>query len=67
MIEGKKPNRDFDKQIREERKANSRRKEKFVRNLEKATQDEKARILKLKTPWIMEDVTDQIRYWFREM
>jgi IQ and AAA domain-containing protein len=31
-----------------------------------AIEDERARIVKLKSPWIMEDISDHIRAWFRE-
>lgn len=43
----------------------SRQKE-FNENFQKVCDDTKARILKIRSPWIMEDISDDIRCWFRE-
>ena len=42
------------------------RKKEFDEAFLKALEDEKARILKMKSEVIMEDITDDIRAWFRE-
>lgn len=42
------------------------RKKEFDEALKKAIDDEKARILKFKSEVIMEDITDDIRLWFRQ-
>lgn len=44
-----------------------RQRQKFLRDKEflKAVADERARIIRLKTPFIMEDISDHIREWFR--
>lgn len=42
------------------------RKKEFDERLVKAIEDEKARILKFRTDSIMEDISDDIRQWFRE-
>lgn len=36
-------------------------------NFIKACEDEKNRIIQVRSPWIMEDISDQIRFWFRNM
>uniref|UniRef100_A0A336LYZ1 CSON006353 protein n=1 Tax=Culicoides sonorensis TaxID=179676 RepID=A0A336LYZ1_CULSO len=48
-----------------QREIRSARKIAFDAAFIKAVQDEKARILKIKSPWIMEDISDHIREWFR--
>lgn len=50
-----------------QRKAVSMRKEAFDEAFRKAVEDTKARIVRVRSPWIMEDISDHIRYWFREM
>lgn len=50
--------------MREKRRS---KKKEFDKAFLKACEDDKARILRLRTPYIMEDVTDHIRFWFREM
>lgn len=42
------------------------RKQEFDEALIKALDDEKARILKVKSEFIMEDISDDIRQWFKE-
>lgn len=42
------------------------RKKEFDEAFIKALEDEKARILKMKSEFIMEDITEDIRAWFRE-
>lgn len=49
------------------RKMNRAKKAAFDEAFVAACEDTKARIVKLRTPWIMEDISDQIRDWFREM
>lgn len=39
----------------------------FDEQFYKICEDEKSRIVKIKGPWIMEDITDHIREWFREL
>jgi IQ and AAA domain-containing protein len=53
----------IDEQMRQKRRE---RKKEFDESFLKALEDEKARIIKLKTEFIMEDITDDIRQWFRE-
>ncbi|KAJ6648685.1 Dynein regulatory complex protein 11, partial [Pseudolycoriella hygida] len=52
------------KEMREERRS---KKKAFDRAFIQACEDDKARILRLRTPYIVEDITDHIRSWFREM
>ena len=42
------------------------RKKEFDQKFLEAMEDEKAKILKLRSPFIMEDISDDIRQWFRE-
>lgn len=42
------------------------RKDEFDRNLIRVCQDEKARIMRVRSEWIMEDISDHIRNWFKE-
>lgn len=59
-----KPNQKLiDEKMREKRRD---RKKEFDESFKKALEDEKARILKLKSEFIMEDISDDIRQWFRE-
>lgn len=59
-----KPNQnDIDEKLRHKRRE---RKKEFDERLMKALEDEKARILKLKSACIMEDISDDIRQWFKE-
>lgn len=51
----------------ENQKKRRERKEEFDKALADAIQNEKARILKFKSEIIMEDITDSIRAWFKEM
>lgn len=39
----------------------------FDEAFRKACEDTKARIVRVRGPWIMEDITDHIRNWFHEM
>lgn len=59
---------DYSKEKINEVAQESRRNQKdtFDRRFVEICQDTKARILKLRGPWIMEDISDQIRAWFRE-
>lgn len=43
------------------------KKKEFDKAFVKACEDDKARIVRLRTPYIMEDITDHMRFWFREM
>ncbi|KAG4065986.1 hypothetical protein HA402_001233 [Bradysia odoriphaga] len=54
-------------QIKAAREKRRRRKREFDKAFIRACEDDKARILRLRTPYIMEDISDHIRYWFREM
>lgn len=49
------------------REMNRAKKSSFDAAFVAACEDTKARIVKLRSPWIMEDISDHIRYWFREM
>ena len=63
-VEPDKPNQKLiDEQRREKRRE---RKKEFDESFLKALEDKKARILKLKSEFIMEDISDDIRQWFRE-
>ena len=42
------------------------RKKEFDQKFLEAIEDEKAKILKLRSPFIMEDISDDIRQWFQE-
>ena len=42
------------------------RKKEFDQKFLEAMEDEKAKILKLRSPFIMEDISDDIRQWFHE-
>ncbi|KAG5680638.1 hypothetical protein PVAND_010132 [Polypedilum vanderplanki] len=55
----------YDPIVEYENKRRERKKE-FDEALIKALEDEKARILRLKSESIMEDITEDIREWFRE-
>lgn len=68
MIELKRKNhsREYE-QIKSTREKRRKRKREFDRAFIQACEDDKARILRLRTPYIMEDISDHIRYWFREM
>lgn len=50
-----------------QRKTSKLRKEAFDIAFQKACEDTKARIVKVRSPWIMEDISDHIRAWFRQM
>lgn len=54
---------DIDQALRKKRRE---RKQEFDNALKKALDDEKARILKVKSAFIMEDISDDIRQWFKE-
>lgn len=54
-------------QIEAMREKRRNKKKEFDRAFIKACEDDKARILRLRTPYIMEDITDHMRFWFREM
>lgn len=63
-VDPDKPNQKLiDEKMREKRRE---RKKEFDESFKKALEDEKARILKLKSEFIMEDITDDIRHWFRD-
>lgn len=48
------------------RKIRRNRKKEFNQKFLEAMEDEKAKILKLRSPFIMEDISDDIRQWFQE-
>lgn len=50
----------------EYREKRRQRKAEFDEKFLQAVQDDKARILKIKSPYIMEDISDHVREWFRE-
>ncbi|XP_030375389.1 dynein regulatory complex protein 11 [Scaptodrosophila lebanonensis] len=41
-------------------------KKKLDEDFEKLIADERVRLLQMRTPWMMEDISDHIRAWFRE-
>lgn len=55
--------KEIDEKLRYKRRE---RKKEFDERFIKALEDEKARILKLKSDCIMQDISDDIRQWFRE-
>lgn len=57
---------DEEDRIAKIRARRSSRKEEFDKNFIRVCQDEKARIMKVRAEWIMEDISDQIRTWFKE-
>lgn len=50
-----------------QRKSTKMRKVAFDTAFREACEDTKSRIVKVRSPWIMEDISDHIRFWFREM
>lgn len=54
-------------QIQAMREKRRKKKKEFDKAFIQACEDDKARILRLRTPYIMEDITDHMRFWFREM
>lgn len=67
MVDNYKVNRVEMERIEAQREAKRSRKPQFDEQFIKACQDEKARILKFKGEWIMEDISDHIRSWFWQM
>lgn len=59
--------RDEYEQIQAMRDKRRNKKKEFDKAFIQACDDDKARILRLRTPYIMEDITDHMRFWFREM
>lgn len=60
---------DFQDELERIAKARDRRrcrKEEFDRNFISVCEDEKARIMRVRSEWIMEDISDHIRNWFKE-
>ena len=51
----------------EQRESNRSRKREFDERFMQVVHDEKNRIVRFHAPWIMEDISDHIRNWFREM
>lgn len=66
MIDERKYDFTIEKNLQELRERRRAKKFAFDEAFVKAIEDEKARILKVRTPWIMEDISDHIREWFRE-
>ncbi len=54
-------------QIKASREKRRNKKKEFDKAFIRACEDDKARILRLRPPYIMEDISDHIRFWFREM
>ncbi|XP_055528319.1 dynein regulatory complex protein 11 [Wyeomyia smithii] len=57
---------DLDSRIKRANDERRSRKLEFDETFLQALEDEKARILQQRGPWIMEDISDHIRAWFRE-
>lgn len=65
MIEGEAWDRDVYKLLEENTQKRSAKKPMFDDELVKAAMDERARIVRVKSPYILEDISDHIRAWFR--
>lgn len=66
MIDERKYDFSCENILQEKRELRSSRKTAFDTAFIQAVEDEKARILKVKSPWLMEDISDHVREWFRE-
>ncbi|XP_053688841.1 dynein regulatory complex protein 11 [Sabethes cyaneus] len=66
MIDEMKPGPDLDARIKLANDERRKRKPEFDEAFLHAVDDEKARILQQRGPWIMEDISDHIRAWFKE-
>lgn len=56
----------YEDKIKQQREIRKARKTAFDTAFIQAVEDEKARILKVKSPWLMEDISDHVREWFRQ-
>lgn len=65
MIEGEAWDRDIYRLLEENTQKRSAKKPMFDDELVKAALDERARIVRVKSPYILEDISDHIRAWFR--
>lgn len=61
----KRPNRFANSVI--EMYRNEQTKKRLDDEFAKLIMDERTRLLQLKTPWMMEDISDHIRAWFQEL
>lgn len=43
------------------------KKEEYDAAFAQLIEDERARILRVRSPWIMEDISDEIRFWFKQL
>ncbi|XP_063709356.1 IQ and AAA domain-containing protein 1-like [Culicoides brevitarsis] len=66
MIDSRKTDFSIENKISDQRERRKAKKSAFDQAFLQAVEDEKARILKVKSPWIMEDISDHIREWFRQ-
>ncbi|EAT41606.1 AAEL006763-PA [Aedes aegypti] len=66
MIDEMERGPDLNARIEKAEKERRKRKPEFDEAFLKAIEDEKTRILQQRGPWIMEDISDHIRAWFRE-
>ncbi|XP_058459607.1 dynein regulatory complex protein 11 [Malaya genurostris] len=66
MIDEMKSGPDLDQRIEQAKLDRRKRKLEFDESFIRAIEDEKARILQQRAPWIMEDISDHIRAWFRD-
>lgn len=66
LIPGDKWDRSIYNKLEQAQREKRSKKELFDQEFERAIKDEKARIVKIKSPFIIEDISDHIREWFRE-
>lgn len=46
---------------------NEQKRRKLDEDFEKLIMDERTRLLQMRSPWMMEDISDHIRAWFEEL
>lgn len=56
----------FEEQLERAKKIRAK-KEEYDEAFLQLIEDEEARILRVRSPWIMEDISDEIRFWFRTL
>lgn len=66
LIPGDKWDRSVYNKLKQAQREKRSKKELFDQEFERAVKDERARIVKIKSPFIVEDISDHIREWFRE-
>ncbi|XP_058838012.1 dynein regulatory complex protein 11 [Topomyia yanbarensis] len=66
MIDEMERGPDLDSRIEQAKMDRRKRKLEFDESFIRAIEDEKTRILQQRGPWIMEDISDHIRAWFKD-